>query len=76
MSVEVNKEENNVDQKKKMTMKNKLRNTVEKTNNLNTIYENTFDLKKDYYEKRLEYMRRSTEAKERLANRLENCNMC
>lgn len=58
--------------KKKMTTKKDLRNTIEVSSNLNTIYEKTYELKKDYYEKRLEFMKRNTEAMEKIATSLEN----
>ena len=39
-------------------------NTVEVFIKLNNICEQTYEFKKDYYEKRLDYLRRSVEAQE------------
>ncbi|XP_066600869.1 uncharacterized protein [Prorops nasuta] len=60
-------------EKKKNISKKALQNTLEVSTNLNNIYENTYELKKKYYEERLKYMKRSVEAKEKMAISVENC---
>ncbi|KAM0726737.1 hypothetical protein ACS0PU_006898 [Formica fusca] len=63
-------------QKKKITtVKKELQNTAEISLKLKYIYEKTYKLKKKYYEERLEYLKRSVEAKEKIANIMEKCNM-
>lgn len=58
-----------------MTTRSEVQNATEVSSNLSNIYEKTYELKKEYYEKRLELMERSIQAKERIANNLEKCNM-
>lgn len=62
-------------EKKKTTVKKELQNTVEVSTKLNDIYKKTYKLKKQYYEARLEYLKRSVEANEKIANNTERCNM-
>lgn len=74
-----NSSEYNIRIRKKKINKKALQNTLEVSNNLNNIYEQTYNLKKEYYETRLKYMKRSVEAKERIAETIaegiNNCNM-
>lgn len=44
-----------------------MKNTIEVSMKLNNIYEKTYELKKSYYEAKLEYLRRLVEAHEKLA---------
>jgi len=41
---------------------------------LNNIYEQTYQLKGNYYEARLEYLRRSVKVQEEMANSVKKCN--
>lgn len=64
-----------IEKKRTTTVKKELQNTVEVSTKLNNIYEKTYELKKKYYEARLEYLKRSVEANEKIANNTERCNM-
>lgn len=50
------------------TATQRLKNSITVSTHLNNIYEKTCELKKEYYAIRLEYLRRSTEANEKIAN--------
>jgi len=52
----------------------KKRNTVEVSTKLNNIYDQIYELKRNYYEARLKYLRRSVEAKEEMTNSVKKCN--
>ncbi|XP_039311084.1 uncharacterized protein LOC105199862 isoform X2 [Solenopsis invicta] len=67
-------EQNKTTTEKKRMTKRELLNTVEVSTNLNSIYEQTYELKKQYYEARLEYLKRSVETQEKMATILEKCN--
>lgn len=57
-----------------MTTKQKQQNTIEVSTKLNDVYEKTYELK-IYYETRLQYLKRFTEAHEKIANTLKKYNM-
>lgn len=56
---------NNSEKGKKMSKK-ELKNTIQVSTKLNNIYEKTYELKKNYYETKIEYLRRFVEAHEKL----------
>lgn len=58
-----------------MTTKQKQQNTIEVSTKLNDVYEKTYELKRIYYETRLQYLKRFTEAHEKIANILEKYDM-
>lgn len=61
--------------KGKKISKKELKNTIEVSTKLNNIYEKTYELKKSYYEAKLEYLRRLVEAHEKLANVRGRCDI-
>lgn len=63
-----NAETNNTNPGKvKKISKKELKNTIEISTKLNDIYAQTYELKRDYYNAKLEYLRRLVEAHEKLA---------
>jgi len=67
-------EQNKTPIKKKKMTKKELRNIVEVSIKLNNIYEQIYELKRNYYEARLEYLRRSVEAQKEMTNSVKKCN--
>lgn len=64
-----NEEINNINSGKvKKISKKELKNTIEISTKLNDIYAQTYELKRDYYNAKLEYLRRLVEAHEKIAN--------
>jgi len=64
-----------VKKSEKLKKSDKLQTTLEVSANLNNIYEKTYELKKSYYTARLEYLKRSVEAKESIANIIKTWKM-
>jgi hypothetical protein len=57
--------------KERNTTSKQLKNSIEVSANLNNIYEKTYELKKTYYEHKLEYLKRIAEAAEKATNILQ-----
>jgi len=64
---------NNNSRKRHKILKKELQNTIEISTKLNNIYEKTYELKKNYYEVKTGYMKRSMEALKKLVGVVEKC---
>lgn len=73
-NVENNKKLTPFKEKGRSITRKELKNTIEMSTQLNNVYEKTYELKKGYYESKLEYLRRFMEANEKIANTLEKLN--
>lgn len=69
-----NKKQTPLKRKESHTPKKELKNTIEVSAHLNNIYEKSYELKKNFYERKLEYLRRFVEAHEKLTNIFEKSN--
>lgn len=66
---------NPIQKKGMISAKQKMQNIIEVSSTLNDVYEKTYELKKSYYEARLQYLKRSTEAREKIVDIMERCNI-
>lgn len=71
-NTESNKEERTPLKTKRNTPSEQLKNSIEVSAHLNSIYEKTYELKKSYYESKLKYQERLVEAVEKATNVLEH----
>ncbi|XP_067211745.1 GATOR2 complex protein WDR24-like [Linepithema humile] len=67
-----NEEQTPFNEKKgRNTRSKQLQNTIEISTHLNNIYDKTYDLKKNYYESKIKYLKRFVEATEKVTNIFE-----